>query len=168
MQEGGSFLNIDLAVLFQQSVAFLILFLLLRRYLFRPLLRIMSQREREIAEGLESAAKAKEELARIDEERKRLLTAAREEGREQVRQAVHEGEEARERMLREAREETRALRQRAQETVELEREQAMVELRRSVVDLALLAASRSVLGRLDAEQHRKAVDDFVQSLEQEH
>jgi len=167
MQEGGSFLNIDLAVLFQQSVAFLILLLLLRRYLFGPLLGIMSQREQEIAEGLESAAKAKEELARMDEERGRLLAAAREEGRQQVQQAVREGEEARERMLREAREETRALRQRAQEAAELDREQAMVELRRSVVDLALLAASRSVLGRLDAEQHRKAVDDFIESLEQE-
>ena len=56
MSEGGGLLNLDPAVLFLQVVAFVVLFLLLRRFLFGPLLNAMSQREQEIAEGLDAAS----------------------------------------------------------------------------------------------------------------
>ena len=167
MAEGGSPLSLDPAVLLLQIVGFVVLFLLLRRYLFGPLLEVIRQREREVEEGLEASKRAKEELARVEEEKERVLTEAREQGREQVRRAVREGEEARERLLSDAREETKGLRQRGREAVELEREEALIQLRREVVDLALLAAGQAVVGRLDEKQQRAVVDDFIASLEQE-
>lgn len=166
MAEGGSVLNIDPAVVLLQVVGFVILFLLLRRYLFRPLLGVMKERADDIARKLEEGERVRGQLARMDEERERVLGGAREQGREQVRQLVLEGEEARERILNEARGEAQEIRQRARETVELEREEAMIELRREVVDLALLAASRAVLGRLDEEKHRQVIDEFIAGLEQ--
>jgi F-type H+-transporting ATPase subunit b len=159
-------LDIDPAVLFLQVVAFVILFALLRRYLFRPLLGVMEQRRKEIAEALEKGERAESELARIDQERERVLAQAREEGRETVRQSVQEGQQARDRILQDAREEAGQIRQRAQQTVEIERREAMLELRRQVVDLALLAANRAVLARLDEQTHRQAVDEFISELEQ--
>jgi len=166
MSEGGNLLRIDPAVLFLQAVAFVILFLVLRRYLFRPLLAMMERRQQEIAEALDAGERAKAELAVIGQERERVLAVAREEGRQQVRQAVQEGERAREQILQEAREEAQQTRQRARESIELEREEAMLQLRREVVDLALLAAWRAVLTSLDETTHRQAVDDFITSLEQ--
>jgi F-type H+-transporting ATPase subunit b len=165
MAEAARALGLDPAVLALQAVAFIILFLVLRRYLFRPLLAVMAKREEEIAAALEAGERAKAELSRIDEERSRVLAGAREEGRQQVRQAVQEGEQARERILAEAREEVQALRERARRGLALEREEAELALRRQVVDLALLAADRAVLQRLDPEAHRRAVDDFITSLE---
>lgn len=159
-------LGIDPAVLLLQVIAFLLLYLLLRRFLFRPVLRIMAQREAEIAEALEAGQRAKAELAHIAEERARVLSQAREEGREEVRRAVHEGEQARERILREARQEAQELRQRAREAIALEQEQARLALREQVVDLALLAASQAVLRHLDPETHRQVVDDFIAGLGQ--
>lgn len=167
MGESGSLLNLDPAVLFLQIVAFVILFLLLRRYLFRPLLGVMSDREKEIEEGLDAGERARAELGRIDEERGRLLSEAREEGRRQVREAVQEGEQARDRIVQEAREEAQQIRQRARETVDIEREEAMLQLRHEVVDLALLAARQAVLSPLDEEKHRQAIDDFIGRLEQQ-
>jgi F-type H+-transporting ATPase subunit b len=167
MGEGAGPLSIDPAVLVLQIVGFVILFLLLRRYLFRPLLGVMEQREKDIAEGLEAGERARAELARLDEERESVLGKAREQGRELVRGLVVEGEEARERIVREAREEAGGIRQRARETVEFEREEAMIALRQEVVDLALLAASRAVLADLDEEKHRQAIDEFIGRLEQQ-
>ena len=165
MGEGTGPLSIDPAVLVLQIIGFAILYLVLRRYLFRPLLGVMKQREKEISEALDAGERARAELARIDEERRGILGQAREEGREQVRQLVQEGEGARERILREAREEAHGIRERARETVALEREEAIIELRRQVVDLALLAASRAVLARLDEEKHREVIDEFISGLE---
>jgi len=166
MGETGSLLSLDPAVLFLQIVAFVILFLVLRRYLFRPLLNVIEQRESEISDALEAGEKARAELERIDQERARVLTGAREEGRQQVRAAVQEGERARNRILSEARGEAQQLRERARETVDLERREAALQLRREVVDLALLAAQRAVLTQLDEEKHRRAIDDFIAGLEQ--
>ncbi len=139
---------------------------MLRRYLFRPLLNVIEERERQIDDGLEAGEKARGELARIDQERERVLTGARDEGRQHVRAAVQEGEQARSRIVKEAREEAQQIRDRARETVELERREVALQLRRDVVELALLAAQRAVLSQLDEERHRRAIDDFIAGLEQ--
>jgi F-type H+-transporting ATPase subunit b len=166
MEGSANPLAIDPAVLVLQIAAFVILFLLLRRYLFVPLLRVMAVREREIAEALDAGERARQGLAHIEEERGKALAQAREEGRELVRQSVREAEEQGARIVAEARQESQAVRQRAQQAIELAQQAAELELRQQVVDLALLAAGRAVLGRLDAEAHRQAVDDFIASLEQ--
>ncbi len=163
----GSVLSLDPAVVFLQIVGFAILFLLLRRYLFGPVLKVMAEREEEIDEGLEAGERARKELARIDQERSRVLSEAREEGREQVRAAVQEGEEARDRILQHARDEAEQIRQRARETVDIEREEARLQLRHEVVDLALLAAKQAVLAQLDEDKHRRAVDEFISHLERQ-
>jgi len=166
MGESGSMLSLDPAVLFLQIVAFIILFLVLRRYLFRPLLNVMQEREREIDDALQSGEKARAELERIDQERERVLEGARDEGRQQVRAAVQEGEQARNRIVSEARDEAQEIRRRAQETLDLERREAALQLRREVVELALLAAQKAVLTQLDEENHRRSIDDFIANLEQ--
>jgi F-type H+-transporting ATPase subunit b len=165
MEGSANPLAVDPAVVALQITAFIILFLLLRRYLFGPLLQVMAQREREIAEALDAGERARQGLAHIEEERTRVLAQAREEGRELVRQSVREAEEQRERILAEAREESQAVRQRAQQAIHLAQEAAQLELRQEVISLALLAASQAVLGRLDVEAHRQAVDDFISGLE---
>ena len=166
MGESGDPLTIDWSVLVLQAVAFAILFLMLRRYLFRPLLAMMAKREEEIARALDDGERARQELARIDEERAKALALAREEGRQLVRRYVQEAEEARQRVLGETRAEAQQVRQRAQEAIEMDREAAVLDLRREVVELALLAASQAVLGRLEEGAHRQVVDDFIHDLEQ--
>jgi len=166
MAEGPGPLTIDPAVLVLQIIGFVILFLLLRRYLFRPLLDVMARREKEIAAALDAGERARAGLSRLDEERAGVLAEAREQGRQRVSEAVQEAEEARQRILTEAREEAHEIRQRARESLALERDEAMLALRREVVNLALLAASQAVLTRLDEEKHRLVVDEFISSLEQ--
>ncbi len=148
-------------------IAFIVLFLVLRRFLFRPLAQVLQLRAQEIAEGLDAAQQHKEALAKVAEERERALAEAREQGRERIREAVQEATETKERIVAEAREEAQHLRTRGHEAVELEREQALSEVRRVVVDLALQAASRAVLQRLDERAHRQAVEAFLTELEQQ-
>lgn len=165
MVEALAALGFNFKVFVLNVIAFVILFLVLRRYLFRPLRTMMALRAQEIAKGLDAAQQSKTALAHVNEERDRLLALAREEGREYVRQAVREADETRERLLAEAREEAQRIRTRGHEAVEMEREQAMLEVRRAVVDLALLAASQAVLQRMDERAHRQAVEEFLANLE---
>jgi len=165
MAQALAALGFNSRVFLLNIIAFVLLFLVLRRYLFRPLATMMNLRAQEIAEGLEAAKQSKEALVKVGEERARVLAGARDEGRERVRQAVKEADETRARLLAEAREEANRIRERGREAVELEREQALQEVRRTVVDLALLAASRAVLQRMDERAHRQAVEEFITTLE---
>ncbi len=97
----------------------------------------------------------------VRERQQRRGYGQREEGRQQVRMAVQEGEQARDRIVKEARDEAQQIRQHAREVVELEREEAMLKLRNQMVDLALLAARKAVLSPLDEAKHRQAVDAFI-------
>ena len=87
------------------------------------------------------------ETLATQEERERTLAEAREQGREQVRQAVQEGDTERERILAEARAEAQAVREKGRAALERERTQIVLELRQRTVDLALLvvAAIRSMI-----------------------
>lgn len=159
-------LGIDPKVILLQIIAFILLYVILRRFLFQPLYAVMAERSEEIAEGLEAGERNKEALARLEEERQQVLAQAREEGREQVRRAVKEADEVRDRMVADARDEAQEIRTRGHEAVAREREQAALTLRQQVVDMAILAASRAVLQRLDERAHRRAVEDFISQLEQ--
>lgn len=160
-------LEIDPYVLALQVLGFALLYLVLKRLLFGPLLSVMRRRERQIDAAFAAGEEAKRQLAAVEAEREKVLAQAQEEAREQLRRATREAEQARAQILQKAREDGQRLRERARAAIALERERATAELRRRVVDLALLAASRAVLQRLDEQQHRQAVDDFIASLEQE-
>jgi F-type H+-transporting ATPase subunit b len=165
MAEALAALGFNFRVFVLNVIAFVILFLVLRRYLFRPLRTMMRLRAQEIAAGLDAAQKSKTALTHVEEERDRLLAEAREQSRARVRQAVREADETRERLLAEAREEAQHIRTRGHEVVAMERDQAILEVRRTVVDLALLAASQAVLQRMDERSHRQAVEEFLAGLE---
>ena len=147
-------------------IVFIILFLILRRYLVSSAVAVMAKRAQEIAEGLEAAQQHKEALAKANEERERVLAEAREEGREKVREAVQEADQVRERLVAEAREEAQHVRERGPRGGRVGARTGAAGTAPPVVDLALLAASRAVVQRLDDRAHRQAVEEFVTSLEQ--
>jgi F-type H+-transporting ATPase subunit b len=69
-------LGIDLKTLIFQLINFLVLLILLTKLLHKPLKKLMESRQREIAEGLENAAKAREQLEQAEAERQEMLAKA--------------------------------------------------------------------------------------------
>ena len=75
-QEVGLKFGFNTQLFLSQLIAFFIFAALLYRFAFRPLLAILSERERKIAESLAAAEKAKADLAKADEDRRRVLAEA--------------------------------------------------------------------------------------------
>jgi F-type H+-transporting ATPase subunit b len=80
-------LGIDWKLLLAQAVNFAILFYVLKRFAYGPLLGYMEERSRRIEEGLTDAEKAKEKLQSASEEKEAVLRAAREEAKALVAEA---------------------------------------------------------------------------------
>jgi F-type H+-transporting ATPase subunit b len=164
-EEGsGGIFNFATNVSFWTVVIFLVLLVVLSKFAFPPILGYAAAREQRIRETLQDAQRQREETARLLEEQRAQLAEAR----QQALQVIAEGKVAAERvkadLVETAREEQQALVARARKDIEQEREKALESLRREAVDLAIAAAARLVGKRLDAEDDRRLVTEYLQGV----
>jgi F-type H+-transporting ATPase subunit b len=156
--------QIDWFTVFAQIVNFLILVLLLRRFLYRPILNAMAEREQKIADRLEQAKKERA-TAVAEIETYRQKNADFEQEREaMIRQAQTEVADRRQAWLREARDEVSETRTRWQKALAEEKE-AFLQNARQQAGLQTYQVIRQALADLaDAELEAQLVSVFLARL----
>ncbi len=160
--EGLTNLGIIAPNLLFHILNFLVVLVILRFVLYRPVLRIFAERRERISESLAEAERVREEAA---EERERLeaqLADERRTSQDRLREAVAKSEEAAQRRLAEASAEAEQIVERARAEAEAERRQALVGMQAEIADLALLAAQKLLHEELDDEHHRALVSRFLE------
>lgn len=145
-------------------INFLALFIILRKFLFGPILGMMEQRRKEIADNLARADEAQREAEKLRQEYLDQMAAARKEAQDIINQANKAGEAARAELLEDARAQASNLLSKAQETIQREKDKALAELREEVASLAILAASKVIDKTLTVDDHGRLVKDFVDEV----
>lgn len=135
-------LSINISELVLTAISFFLLFFLLKRFLYDPLIRFMDERNARIEEGLDAEKQA---LAAV-QANEMLLEARRKESMDQaktiVEQARNADEQRREAALRQARQSAEESRSRAREELCRLQESESGKLRDSETELATLLADR--------------------------
>ena len=155
-------LGINLPGLITQIVSFIVLFAVLWRLLYKPILGMLDQRSKRIKDSLEAAQRAREEGARAQEDIRRQLEDSRAEGQRLIAQAREVADRFREEELAKARGEIDAQRARAEANIQRERDAAVEELRREFVGLAITAAEQVVERSLDESAHRELIEKVLE------
>jgi F-type H+-transporting ATPase subunit b len=158
--------SINSGLIFWTILVFGVLLVVLWRLGWPALLKSVEERERRIQQQLDEAERARAEAARLLEEHKRTIAAARNEAQEMVAKARAVAEKERETLLAKAREEYEQLLERARKEIGAEKEKAILELRREAVDLSIAAASKLIEAKLDTEANRRLVMEYLVTLEQ--
>lgn len=154
-------LGISFQLLIAQALNFLILFALLRLWLYKPVLKMFQERRQKIQESLEHADRVRAEAAISQAEFEKKLEESRQQSREALARAAQAGEKAREEIISQAQQEAKALLERARQEIELERQQAASELRREVVDLAVSVSRKAIGEAMDEQAHRRLIGEFL-------
>lgn len=154
-------LGISPNLLITQILNFIILLVILRLLLYKPVLNMLASRRQKIQESLEYADRVKAEAAEQQKEFERKLEETRRETQAAAAAAAQVGEKEREAILAQAREEARKLVEQAKGQIEYERKQMMADLHDEVVRLSLLAAQKVIGQSLDDRAHRQLVSDFI-------
>jgi len=154
-------IGINLPLLVAFVINFVILFALLSIVLYKPVLKILDERQAKIKESLEQAEQIKEEVARSDEQIKANLKTAHKEEQALIAQAAQIGERLTEEAKEKARQEAESLIAKAHAEIGRERDKAIGELRKEFVDIAILAAEKVINETLDREKHRKLIDEVL-------
>jgi len=157
-------LGIDWRLLIAQLVNFVILFFLLRKFLYAPILSILERRRQRIEEGLRDAERATARLSGIELERKQALDAAALERQHILEAAALEAERLREQRIASANAEAAALLARAREEATRTRDELLAEVRREVGDLVLAISRKVTAEKISKSVHAELMDAAVEEL----
>lgn len=160
---GGGLINLDKSLIVQ-VVNFVILLIVLQKFLYKPLLAKMEERTGAIKRSLDEAQAARADAVRQQEENAAQLRAAYAEAASIRDQALREAEEAGRKQLEAAQAQARKLVEDTKAQLDGEIRRARDELRRETTDLALAVAEKLVRRTLREEDHRKIVADAIAGL----
>ena len=160
----GEFLNINFFTALFTLGNTIVMFLVLKTFLFKPVMKMIEDRQQEIDGLYEDAGRAKAEASRMESEYRDKLTAAAETGERMVKEAVLRGQKREEEIVAQANAQADAIRAKAAEDIAREKKKAVLEAKAEISDLALAIAGK-VVGRTltDADQ-ASLVDGFIDSL----
>ena len=153
-----------LGLIFWTLLAFLIVFFLLKKYAWAPILKGLSDRETSIADSIASAEKVKLEMAQLKGENENLLAAAREERATMIKEAKL----TKDKMIADAKEEAKVQAAKiiadANESIQNSKRAAMIDIKNQVGKLAV-EMSEKVLRRELANKGDQ--EQFINQLSQE-
>jgi len=157
-------LGLNLGFLLLQIVNFAIILIVLRAWVYKPLIKMLEKRRMSIAQGLEDARIASEARANAEDEAKRLLEEANAKAAEIVREADTRAEAVKKEILAEAETEATHLRKQKMAEFEQERVQILAGLREEVVALSMAATQKLVQESLTVERQRGLLKEFFSGV----
>ena len=144
-----------------EMINLVVLFLILRKFLFRPVMNIMEKRKAMIAEGLKNADEQQEAARELKKQYEDALSGAKDESLRMIEQAKLDARPEYDRILKEADAQAGKLLVTARETIDLEREQTLRDMKSQVAGLAMEAAKKLVTQQCQADDGRAIYDQFL-------
>ena len=161
---GGGLVSLQVNLMFWTLVIFGLLFLILKKWAFPAILGAVEAREQALADAIEGAKRDREEAARLLQEHKAQVEAARGDAQKFIADARQVAEKSRAELLEKTRLDQQEMLERARREIAGERDKAIAQLRREAVDLAIAGATKVVEENLDSDKNRKLVESFLGSL----
>jgi F-type H+-transporting ATPase subunit b len=142
-------------------ISFLVLFFVLAKFAFPPIVGMLEKRSETIRESLEKSEATRVEAERLLDEYKVQMAEARGDAAKVIEQGRAVAEKMKEDIVAKAREESDAIIAKATETIESEKRAAMAELKASVADLSVAVAGKLIGEKLKPEDHYKLIERYV-------
>lgn len=156
-------IDVSYELLFQVINTFL-LFVILKKLLFKPVLAIVEARENDIKNNLAQGEQAKTEGIALKKEYEEKIGLAKTEGQEIVKQATLRAEQKSAEILSTAKAEAQSIKEKANKDVEQERQKVMNEIKNEISEIALLAASKVIEKDLDKSKHEELINNFIKEV----
>lgn len=144
-------LGIDWKLLVAQIVNFLILLLLLRFFLYRPIVNILSQRKEKIAKGIRDTEEAKEQLEEASTKSKKILTSASIESEKIIKTAKREMEEQTLKQIQIAKQKAQEILKLSEEQAAIQQEKIVEKAKREITDLAITISEKVMEEQVDKD-----------------
>lgn len=157
--------NIHLSEVVVQLLAFLIVFGLIKKFAWKPLLAIIKARRERFEDEWNGIERTKQSVAGLEKDYLAHLQKIEEEARAKMQEAVHEGRRLAREIQEKARLESQASFEKAKASLDLEVEKARVTLRQEIANLSIRVAEKILTEKMDGTQQEKKALEILAELE---
>lgn len=158
------FLTIDPVTMIATLINTLILFLVLKHFLFKPVNKILDERKQNVEETYRQADEKLTEAARLESEYTEKLANAKEESAEIVKNATKRAQTRSDEIIAEAKKEASSLIVKANADIEKEKKRAVNQIKDEISDIALAVAEKVVEKEIDPKDHERLIESFISEL----
>ena len=160
-----SLLEINPGLVFWTLVTFVALLLILKKFVWGPILAAVDRREESLRQMFEAAEKARLQAQQLLESYEQRLAAARQEVEKIIESGKIRAGKAADGIIAQAHEEARDLVERAKAEIIRERDEAADRIRNEVVRISLNAAERLIMKSLEEADHRRFIEQTIAEIE---
>ena len=158
------FFSIELTTIVGTILNALILFLVIKHFLFDRVNAVLESRKTEVAKTYEDADTDLTNAKQLESEYTEKLSAAKEESAEIVKNATQKAQARSEEIISEARDEAKGLLDKAEADIEKEKKRAVNQIKDEISDIALSIASSVVSKEIDAKTHEQLIESFINEI----
>ena len=139
-------------------------FLILKKFLFKPVNKMIDDRQKEIDDLYADANAAKEKAASMEADYTQRLAEAKDASAQIIAEATQEAHRRRDDIIIHAQTDADAIRNKARADIELERKKALNDVKDEISRIAIDIAEKVVEKELDASDHDRMVEDFLRRM----
>lgn len=147
-------------------VNFFILLFILTKLLYKPVRSFLDERSQSIEQEIESATKQNQEAAELRKRLEAELNQSKQKAKQYLDQAIKRSEEIQDEMIKNAKQEAELIQNRTREQLMLERKHYEETLKKNIVELSVVIASRIIKESLDEQKHQQLIDQALTSLDE--
>ncbi len=148
-------------LMFWTVISFGVLFLVLAKVGFKPIIEIIKKREDDIRHSIDEAERVRNEAEQLFQDYKKQLDEARKEAQGIIAQGKSMGDTMRQEIVEQAQKEADKIVVRAKEEIGRERSQAIAELEARVTDLTVLTTAKVVQQTLSGKDHLRLIEESL-------
>lgn len=156
MEQIAKDFGIQPILLAAQVVNFLVLLFILKRFLYKPILKMLEQRKQTIAQSLKDAEEIKQKLAETERDRELALEKAAIEAKKMLEEASKSASQVIQEAHLKAGKDIKELIEKNKESMKLEREKLHQEIREELADLVVTTVQK-ISGKIFSSKDQKEI-----------
>jgi F-type H+-transporting ATPase subunit b len=154
-----SLLNVGLHILNA-----IILFVVLKLLLYKPILKFMKKREKSFSDKTDMLDTREKELVQQKQQYDAMMSGAQIQAAQIITNGKTLAQDNAKQILDEAKEQSRDMVLRARKEIAIEKEQTQLEMKSEIVDMAVQIAEKVLKREVSAEDNKKIIDDFFERV----
>ena len=145
-------------------ITFLLLLYVLAKFAWKPLLKMLEDRENLIKSSLKDAEKAKLELESLTQESEAITSKARSEAQSILAESKSAAEKVKEDTIAKAKEQAIKIRDDAKKQIEVEKDKAISDIKQEVVNLTLSVAEKLINKNLNDADNKSLIEESLKKV----
>ena len=159
-----AFFTVDVWTMLFTWVNMLILFTVMKKFLFKPVMNILDQRDAEIKKIYDDANEANEKAVEMEKTYSEKMAQARDEAGEIIKQATLTAQKREKEIIESAHEQVAAMTRRAETQIAQERKKAYQEIKEEISDISVAIAGKMVGREITAADHEALISQFIENV----